>query len=260
MEKLPESAGHFKEVADRINERVLLNHEFGKLQEIATIEGVTNIETLEIRKFPIINIIFQGTPITMVTTHMGVDNTLWVTDALLYHGARKFLKFGSFISLNSSIDRGDIFVPDNAIALPGPIEVYFDLEETHNRVPADRDLVKHVRKEARALEMKEPGGGTILTYPIIRVRTDHPEYTIQRWQDECFGLEMECAALFAVLSHFNLQEDQGNEAQGAAVLICNREGHCLKLYPSPSKTPTSKEVYRLAYTKAMTLSIKALIG
>jgi uridine phosphorylase len=204
-----------EEFRDKIHPRVLLHHSWRKLEEIGDFlrrEGLRDDvwELLVCEDFPMVNIRYKGHDITLATTRMGVDPSLWIVDQLATCGAERIIKVGTFLALaGSTIDLGDILVPERAVAPPGPIEAY--LGPGHLEVEPDQALCKAILERRPSLKQ-----GVILTYPVVRLETDHPEYNVAECQEKhgCVGLEMECAAVFSVAQYYRIQ--------AAAMLVCNR--------------------------------------
>jgi len=190
---------------------VLLHHSHEKLCEIVErLLGervVSRVRYLPHDDFPLINVHYRDVPVTLATTRMGVDLSLWVGHQLISCGAKHLMKLGTFLSLDDKAVRiGDIYAPSKAIVLPGPLEAY--LGPRVRTVRAKGPMTANLQKDTSV------GKGTILTYPMLMTKTAHPAYQVDYWRRSCFGLEMECSAVFSVA------ECAGVES--AALLVCNR--------------------------------------
>ncbi len=248
MNKEKEHSKDFDDFAGRVHQRILLHHSYDKLKEITESlksQGlITEFIELHNEDFPMINVNYRGSQLTLVTTRMGVDLSLWCVDKLAQWGARYFLKLGTFVALDDEIQRGDVYVPDNAIVLHGPLNAY--LGEGVTSVCASESLTKIIHAKDNSINR-----GTVLTYPVCQMKTKDKIYDPYKYINNCFGLEMECVAVFAAAQFRN--------TQSATILICNRDFPTLEGRTSGWRMNREDPKYHYAYDKAINLALETLI-
>jgi uridine phosphorylase len=248
MDKEKEHIKDFDDFVGRVHQRILLHHSYDKLREITDClksQGlITKFTELYNEDFPMIDINYKDSQVTLVTTRMGVDLSLWCVDKLAQWGAKYFLKLGTFVALNDEIQRGDVYVPDNAIVLHGPLNAY--LGEGVTSVCASESLTRMIHAKDNSVNR-----GTVLTYPVCQMKTKDNVYNPYEYIPNCFGLEMECAAVFAAAQFRN--------AQSAAILICNRDFPTLEGRTSGWRINREDPKYHDAYDKTINLALETLI-
>ena len=99
----------------------------------------------------------------------------------------------------------------------------------------------------------------MLTYPVVIREPLFPEsgYSVSNWRDECFGLEMECAAVFAAANYFSVQD-----VQSAAVLVCNRSWGMLNREEDEDADRTAERLpweHYQNYEKAIDAALRVLL-
>jgi uridine phosphorylase len=202
-----------------------------------------------------INVVYRDTPVTLVATRMGIDPTLWILDQLKWCGVEYVVKLGTFVALQWSVKLGDIYAPDTAaVTNPGSVAPYSPSGTNLFRPNTSlRDRI--VRTDVGGLVK----GGTILTYPWVRAKVRGKsklpnreyEYDLDKNPDGYFGLEMECAAVFAVAQVLGMK--------GAAVLVCNRTYRTL-LTGEEWTAHTTSESYKQGYAKAVEIAFDAFVN
>jgi uridine phosphorylase len=250
-----ETQGQFRPYVENIHSVALLHHSFHRLQrivkELKGPDGFAWHKELRDDDFPLIDAVYRGTPVTLVTTRMGVDLSLWVAHQLISCGARRLMKLGTFLSLNDEdVQVGDVYAPSESIVLPGPVEAY--LGQGTPRVGARGQMIELLLN--KRLQNGAPvRTGTVLTYPVLDITTAHPAYQVEFWRRSCFGLEMECSAIFAVAHCFKIQS--------AALLICNRRWDTIAAEQTKGawNPPPRPEAYENNYLCAARIALDVLV-
>lgn len=252
-----EPAPHIKtEYHGKINERVLLHHSWDFLKERVKPKLERTVEMIS-DDYPMINGEYDKKGVTLVATRMGIEESVNIVDQLISLGVERFIKLGSFVALRKGVNIGDIYVPYEAVRLPGVIDAILRRDE---RVLADRDLFERVGEIASQQKVKVNLGGKIFSCPIygpyIRDEVVDRRYSIDYWRKDCFGDEMECSGIFAIA--------KARKARSAAILVCNRIWEVLDGYRNGLDVDwnehknSRKSEYNRGYEDAIKLALELL--
>lgn len=248
---------HVKGVQEGECKNIILHHSWEYIQENIK-PLLDNIREIDNEDYPLLLGFYKTKKVMVVCTRMGIEESVNVMDQLINLGAENFIKLGSFVALNKLIKIGDIYIPNEAVRLPGIIDAILDKFE---RVYADKDMVNRIQKKANEKGIEINIGGKILTCPIygfyIRDESVDERYTINFWKNKCFGDEMECSGVFAI--------SRARSVRSSAILICNREYEVLDNNRKKIRVDWNKhkdsisEDYDKANKRAVLLALETII-
>lgn len=234
--------------------RVLLHHSWTFIEERIQ-PRLEDVRELPNEDYRMISGNYEGKTVTAVETGMGVDESLNIVDQLAQLGKKVFIKLGTFVALANDIGLGDIHVPVSAVSLPSSVD---SILRYGQRPQASRELVDCIISTAKAASLGLKTG-TVLTCPLygpfIRDEVINPIFSMDYWKSECFGDEMECAAVFAAAAF--------SGARAAAILVCNRTWRVLDEYRRGRhedwKAHQECQRYKQMYERATDLALHSLI-
>ena len=241
-------------VQDGLAPRVLLHHSRTLITE-SIAPRLEDTRELPNDDYSMVAGSYKGHRITLVATHMGVDESLNIVDQLAQLGVNTFIKLGTFVSLMENMPLGEIRVPDAAVSLPSSVDAILPRGQRPKPSKEVADCIMRTA-QARGIDVK---AGTVLTCPVygpyIRDEVVDPIFSIDYWRPECFGDEMECSAVFAAAAF--------SGARSAAVLVCNRTWAVLDAYRRGHREDwtahANSETYVSQYDLAIDLALDSLI-
>jgi 5'-methylthioadenosine phosphorylase len=136
---------------------------------------------------------YRDKAVTVVCHGIGSPSIALVTEELILHGAKKFIRLGTAGSFIKELKIGEVVIPNGAAYIGGTLKQY--VPDSHLTPVPDFYLTR------KLVDQAESAGLRFMVGPVFSSDAFHAEDEnfVSKWAGRGFlAVEMECATLFAL--------------------------------------------------------------
>lgn len=183
---------HIKAKKGDIAENVVMSGDPSRVRQLAQLLKDSRVVN-ENRGFLSYTGFYGEQRVSVVCHGIGSPSIALVTEELIMHGAKRFIRLGTAGSFIRELKIGQVVIPNGAAYIGGTLRQY--VPDTHLTPVPDFELLQELVRSAQASGLEFRVG------PVFSSDAFHAEDSnfVSRWASRGFiAVEMECATLFAL--------------------------------------------------------------